>query len=93
MYNDYILSSVVNSKSNKYKGGSHEMTQYQFDTIVKVLESGVPALANELANSLNDLVVERNNLAEENDKLKKYLENATKCDNCNCDCETAEATE
>lgn len=69
------------------------MTQYQFDTIVKVLESGAPALANELANSLNDLVVERNNLAEENDKLKKDLENATKCDNCSCDCETVEVTE
>ena len=66
------------------------MTQYQFDTIVKVLESGAPALANELANSLNDLVVERNNLAEENAKLKQDLEDATKCDNCDCCEESAE---
>ena len=50
------------------------MTQYQFETIVKVVEGGAPALAKELNDSLNDLVVDRNNLARENEELKKELD-------------------
>lgn len=75
------------------------MTQFQFDAIVKTVEVGAPALANELNNSLNDLVVERNNLADENEKLKKELEDykskEAECscnEECSCDepavCET-----
>ena len=41
------------------------MNQYQFDTIVKVIESGAPALANELCNALNDLVNDYNALRKE----------------------------
>ena len=40
------------------------MTQFQFDMICKVIQSGAPALANELCNSLNDLVVDYNKLTE-----------------------------
>lgn len=40
------------------------MTQFQFDMICKIIESGAPALANELCNSLNDLVVDYNKLNE-----------------------------
>ena len=46
------------------------MTQFQFDTIIKVIESGAPALANELCNSLNDLVNEYNALREEKECVK-----------------------
>ena len=46
------------------------MTQLQFEMICKIIETGAPALAEELCNSLNDLVVERNNLAQEVEVLK-----------------------
>ena len=39
------------------------MTQFQFDMICKIIQNGAPALANELCNSLNDLVVDYNKLA------------------------------
>lgn len=50
------------------------MTQYQFDTIIKIVENGAPALADELNNSLNDLVIDRNNLAKENKEMKEELD-------------------
>ena len=46
------------------------MTQLQFEIICKVIETGTPALANELCGALNDLVVDRNNLAKEVKMLK-----------------------
>ena len=51
------------------------MNQYQFETILKIIESGAPALANELCNSLNDLVNDRNALAQENEELKAKISN------------------
>ena len=53
------------------------MTQYQFETIIKIVNNGAPALAEELNNSLNDLVIDRNNLAKENEELKKELDKLT----------------
>ena len=50
------------------------MTQWEFDTILKTLEIGTPVLYKTLGTSLNNLVIERNNLDEENKKLKKQLE-------------------
>lgn len=50
------------------------MTQWEFDTILKILEIGTPVLYKTLGSSLNNLVIERNNLDEENKKLKKQLE-------------------
>ena len=44
------------------------MTQYQFDTILKVIENGAPALANELCNSLNNLVNDYNALRKEKEE-------------------------
>ena len=41
------------------------MTQFQFDAIVKIIQSGAPALANELCNALNNLVNEHNKLLKE----------------------------
>lgn len=52
------------------------MTQFQFDLICKIIESGAPALANELCGSLNDLVIDRNNLAKENEELKATKANS-----------------
>ena len=49
------------------------MLQYQFELIVKIVNNGAPALAEELNNSLNDLVIDRNNLAAENEKLREEL--------------------
>jgi hypothetical protein len=46
------------------------MTQLQFEVICKIIENGAPALANELCNALNNLVVDRNNLAKEVEALK-----------------------
>lgn len=40
------------------------MTQYQYDTIIRIVENGAPALAQELCSSLSQLVNERNELVE-----------------------------
>ena len=50
------------------------MTQFQFDMICKIIESGAPALANELNGSLNDLVQDYNKCIKENDVLKAQVE-------------------
>ena len=52
------------------------MTQYQFDTIMKVIENGAPALANELCNSLNDLVNNYNALRKEKEDSTEAPEKA-----------------
>lgn len=44
------------------------MNQYQFDTIMKVIENGAPALAGELCSSLNDLVNDYNALRKEKEE-------------------------
>ena len=46
------------------------MTQWEFDTIIKTLEIGTPVLYETLGNSLNNLVIERNTFAKENEELK-----------------------
>lgn len=50
------------------------MTQFQFEMICKIVQSGAPALSNELCSSLNDLVVDRNQLAKQVEDLKSQLE-------------------
>lgn len=50
------------------------MTQWQFSTISKLVESGAPALANELLNALNEFVNDYNKTIEENSKMKQQLE-------------------
>ena len=54
------------------------MTQLQFEMICEIVHAGASALANNLNNSLNDLVVERNKLAKENEELKAQIS----CDDC-----------
>jgi hypothetical protein len=63
------------------------MTQWEYDTIIMALEGGVPALAERLGLSLQNLVKERNDLAEENEELK-----SSKCD-CSCEKAQSEVTE
>lgn len=41
------------------------MTQFEFDVIVKLVENGAPALARELCGSLNDLVIEYNQMKQD----------------------------
>lgn len=50
------------------------MTQFQFDMICKILESGAPALADELITALSTIVREANSLAKDNAALKAELE-------------------
>ena len=40
------------------------MTQYQYDTIVKIIVNGAPALSNELCEALAEVVSELNELRE-----------------------------
>lgn len=40
------------------------MTQYQYDTIMKVIVNGAPALSNELCEALAEVVSELNKLRE-----------------------------
>ena len=50
------------------------MTQQQFEIICKIIENGAPALANELCNALNNLVIDRNNLAKQLEEIQKSAE-------------------
>lgn len=52
------------------------MTQYQYDTIMKLIVNGAPALANELCSSLADVVNERNDFKAKLEKIKSDAENA-----------------
>ena len=61
------------------------MTQWEFDTIVMALDGGVPALADKLATSLQNLVNEINQLAKENEELKAEKKE--------CSCEKAKPEE
>lgn len=56
------------------------MTQETYNIIVKVLQSGAPALANELITSINNLLNDNKKLALEVRDLKKEKEseNVTK---------------
>ena len=56
------------------------MTQFQFDTICNIIRSGAPAFANELCSSLNDLVVDRNQLAQQVENLQSQLQNSKDSD-------------
>ena len=50
------------------------MNQWQYDTIKKIVESGSPALCNELNSSLTELVNLCNSLTQENNLLKEKVE-------------------
>ena len=57
------------------------MTQFQFDLICKIIESGAPALANELCAALNALIQDYNITIDENEQLKARInELTTNCD-------------
>ena len=56
------------------------MTQFEFDVIVKVVENGAPALARELCGSLNDLVIEYNQMKQELAMRDKAAAEAIKAD-------------
>lgn len=54
------------------------MTQFQFDLICKIINSGAPVLANELCGALNTLVQSYNASVEENEKLTAQIAELTK---------------
>ena len=49
------------------------MTQFQFDSILKIIELGAPALYEDLGGALKNLVGEASRVFEENEKLKVQL--------------------
>lgn len=49
------------------------MNQFQFDLICKIIETGAPALANELIGAMRGLAEDYNRLAEENAQLKAQV--------------------
>ena len=56
------------------------MNQWQFETILRIVETGAPVLAQELNTSLAQLVEERNQLAKENEDLKAAAEKKTQAE-------------
>ena len=49
------------------------MNQWQYDTIKKIIESGAPALYNELASALTELINLCSNLTQENNSLNEKI--------------------
>ena len=49
------------------------MTQFQFDLICKIIESGAPVLAEELCGALTTFVQSFNGTIAENEMLKAQL--------------------
>ena len=47
------------------------MTQWQYDTILKILENSAPGLCRELGGALSRLVQDADTLAAENKALKE----------------------
>lgn len=52
------------------------MNQLQFEMICKILQNGAPALANELCDALNTLVVDYNRLLGELQAMREAAEEA-----------------
>lgn len=52
------------------------MNQLQFEMICKILQNGAPALANELCDALNTLVVDYNRLLSELQAMREATEEA-----------------
>jgi hypothetical protein len=50
------------------------MTQFQFDLICKIIDTGAPVLAEELCGALNTLVQSFNSTIVENETLKAQLD-------------------
>lgn len=59
------------------------MTQFQFDLICNIIQSGAPCLAKELCGSLHNLVVNYNKACEELEKINAELEQK----NCEQSCD------
>lgn len=52
------------------------MTQYEYDTIMKIISSGAPALSNELCQAITNLVLENQRMAKElNDREQNKDQN------------------
>lgn len=47
------------------------MTQYQYETIVKIIANGAPALATELCDALKEVILELNQLKEKSKEEKE----------------------
>lgn len=60
------------------------MSQEQLNTIVKILRNGAPALADELIDSVVNLIQVNQKLRSDNDELRKKVES------CKCTTEAEE---
>lgn len=52
------------------------MTQFQLDTILKIIELGAPVMYHDLANALGSLIEENHNLRNQVEYLKSQLDDA-----------------
>lgn len=61
------------------------MTQFQFDTIIRIIQSGAPALAKELCEAMVNLVEAKQNLEHKVEDLTKELEANQLLKRCDCE--------
>jgi hypothetical protein len=61
-----------------YKKRRYKMTQVELDIICKTIQSGVPALANDLLKSLQDFVVEYNDMKTQLEKKEDVKDEETR---------------
>lgn len=54
------------------------MTQWQYETILKIISEGAPVLYNNVGKALDDLILERNKLVEDNKSLQEKVDNYEK---------------
>ncbi len=50
------------------------MTQFQYDAIMKILQNGAPALCQELAQSISQVITDNSTLAKEKEELTKKVQ-------------------
>lgn len=50
------------------------MTQFQYDAIMKILQNGAPALCQELAQSVSQVITDNNTLTKEKEELTKKVQ-------------------
>jgi hypothetical protein len=60
------------------------MTQFQFDTIIRIIQSGAPALAKELCEAMVNLVEAKQNLERKVEDLTKELDANKSLKMCDC---------
>lgn len=66
------------------------MNQWEFETIMMVLDGGAPAIADKLAISIQKTIQENEQLRKENETLKVSCECKKSQSESSCECHKAE---